>query len=301
MEKQFNGCINLLSSRNQCLPKCLKSLWDHWNYRYNYPIYVHYFDDIYDSQEYRENIWNTINENIHFRSIPYKTPGFLKEEELFYNRRNIWYVRNSFPRTRKGYLHMSHYFNNFYGYNNTEFEKYDYVMSIDDESLFLKEVPYNFFEIMSNKTKMAGAIKVTYPHLKPPKQGNYDTRVGMWKHVSDYIKKYNIEPQSDFILNLLNDPDAERKFHQQFIFADSYVFKTELFRTPVWNQWNKALNESGGIYKYRWGDHELNSLFFSIHYGYVVHDFKTVDEGYHDQGGLRYIQGYAPGVKDLKK
>jgi hypothetical protein len=301
MKKEYNGCINILSSRTQCLPQCLKSLWENWNHRYDYPVYVHYFDDIYDSERYREIIWNTISPNIHFRSVPYQTPVFLKEEELFYNRKNIGYVRNSFPISRKGYLHMAHYFNNLYGYPNTEFKKYDYMMSIDDESLFLKEVPYNFFEIMSNKTKMAGAIKVTYPHLKPPKQGNYDTRVGMWKHVSDYIKKYNIEPQSDFILNLLNDPDAERKFHQQFIFADSYVFKTELFRTPVWKQWNKALNESGGIYKYRWGDHELNSLFFSIHHGYVVHDFKTVDEGYHDQGGLRHIQGYAPGVKDSNK
>ena len=45
----------------------------------------------------------------------------------------------------------------------------------------------------------------------------------------------------------------------------------------------------------------LNSLFFQIHHGYVVYDFKTVDEGYHDQGGLRHIQPLAPSVKDLNK
>ena len=48
-------------------------------------------------------------------------------------------------------------------------------------------------------------------------------------------------------------------------------------------------------------DLNLNSLFFLIHYGYTVHDFKTVDEGYHDQGGLRYIQEYAPSVKDTTR
>ena len=46
--KNYNACINILSSRNKCLPLCVKSLWDMWNKKYNYPVYVHYFDDIYD-------------------------------------------------------------------------------------------------------------------------------------------------------------------------------------------------------------------------------------------------------------
>ncbi len=295
--KKFNGCINLLSSRNKCLPFCLKSLWDNWNYRYDYPVYVHYFDDIYDSQEYREFIWEEISENIHFRSVPYKTPEFLKEEELFYNRNDLWYSRTRFPIDRKGYLHMSNFFNNLYGYPNTEFQKYDYMLSIDDESKFLKEVPYNFFEVLDGRDELAGAIKVTHAKDKPPHQGNFDCRTGMWQHIKNYIEKYNINPKSNFIKNLLEDPNAEVNFHQKSS-ADSYVFKTKLFETEEWKLWNKELNLSGGVYKGRWGDDELNYLFFLIHHDYVVYDFKTVDEGYHDQGGLRHIQSYAPGVKN---
>ncbi len=63
---------------------------------------------------------------------------------------------------------------------------------------------------------------------------------------------------------------------------------------------NKFLNDSGGVYKYRWGDHELNSLFYFVHYGKRVYDFKTVDEGYHNQSVLRGIQDLAPGVKNLE-
>tara|TARA_R100000664_G_C2759614_1_gene149607 strand:+ start:7683 stop:8579 length:897 start_codon:yes stop_codon:yes gene_type:complete len=294
----YNGCINILSSRKRCLPLCLKSLWDNWNYRYDYPVYVHYFDDIYDSQEYRELIREKISRNIHFRPVPYQTPSFLKEEELFYNRKDLWYVNSGrFTIRRKGYLHMSNYFNNFYGYENTEFQKYDYVMSIDDESSFLKEVPYDFFEVISKRKELAGALKVTHAKNKPPHQGNFDCRVGMWEHIKNYITKHNIEPKSDFIKNLLIDPEADKNFHFKSG-ADSYVFKMELFETPEWKLWNKELNECGGVYKYRWGDDELNYLFFLIHHDYVVYDFKTVDEGYHNQGGLRHIQDYAPGVKD---
>jgi len=297
---KYNGCINILSSRKRCLPLCLKSLWDNWNHRYDYPVYVHYFDDVYNSQEYRRIVRENVSENIHFKPVPYDTPKHIKEEELFYNRKNLWYVAARFPIHRKGYLHMCHFYNNLYGYPNTEFEKYDYMLSIDDESLFLKEVPYDFFEVMSQRDEMAGAIKVTHAKDKPPKQGNFDCRVGLWEHLQFYMKKYNITPKSQFIKDLLEDPEAEKNFHN-FSYADSYVFKIELFRTPEWKQWNEELNANGGVYKYRWGDHILNSLFFLIHYGYTVYDFKTVDEGYHDQGGLRYIQEYAPSVKDVRR
>ena len=83
--------------------------------------------------------------------------------------------------------------------------------------------------------------------------------------------------------------------------ADSWVFKTAVFKTPEWKTWSSAVNDSGGIFKYRWGDCELNVLFFLIYYGELPYDFKTVDEGYHDQGGLRYVQDYAPSVKDFNR
>ena len=297
---KYNGCVNILSSRTKCLPLCLKSLWDCWNNRYNYPVYVHYFDDIYDDENLRESIRSTSNCAITVICVPYKTPEFLKEEELFYNRRELWYVNASFPIGRKGYLHMSNFYNNLYGYPNTKFENHDYMLSVDDESQFTKEVPYDFFDVIANREELAGAIKVTHAKDKRPHQGNFDCRTGMWQHIKNYIINNNIEPKSEFIQNLMTDPNAEVNFHEKSS-ADSYVFKTELFRTDEWKLWNKELNASGGVYKGRWGDDELNYLFFLIHHDYVVYDFKTVDEGYHNQGALRNLQSYAPGVKDNSK
>jgi hypothetical protein len=195
---------------------------------------------------------------------------------------------------------MSNFYNNLYKYPNTELHNYDYFLQIDDESQFLKEVPYDFFEVIKGRKELAGAIKVTHAKDKPPKQNNFDCRQGMWKFVKDYIAKYEISPKSQFMQDLLVDPNSEVNFHQKSG-ADSYVFKTKLFTTEEWVQWNKELNLSGGVYKYRWGDDELNYLFFLIHYDYVVYDFKTVDEGYHNQGGFRIIQDYAPSVKDWRK
>ena len=98
----MKACIVYISSRSRCIKLSIKSLWDNYNHKYDYPVYVHYFDDIYDSEELREEIRKETSQNVHFVSVPYKTPEFLREEELFYNRRDLWYVRNSFPKNRKG-------------------------------------------------------------------------------------------------------------------------------------------------------------------------------------------------------
>ena len=86
----LNACISIVSSRKKCIPECLKSLWENYNHKYNYPVYVHYFDDIYDSEEFRKQISDTTPQDVHFISVPYKTPSHIQEKELFYNRKNLW-------------------------------------------------------------------------------------------------------------------------------------------------------------------------------------------------------------------
>jgi len=297
---KLKACITTISSRVPCIKGCLESLWNNYNKDYDYPVYVFYFDDIYDSEELRKDIIGDTGQTVNFRSIPYKTPDFLKEEELFYNRKDVWYARTQFPIARKGYLHMCHFMSNYYGYPNTEFEKYDYTMSIDDESMFIKQMPYDPFEVMSQRPEPMGALKVYDQTKKLPHQGNFDTRINLWSFIKSYMKHYEIEPKSNFIKNLLNDPEADKNFHF-YPCADSYVVKISMFETPEWKQWINAVNKYGGIYKYRWGDNDINSLFFLIHHGDDIHDLRTVDKGYHSQGALRHLCDYAPGVKDNNK
>ena len=293
---KHNACIWIISSRTKCLRKCLESLYIHYNNKHNYPVYIYYFDDIYDSTQYQSKIHRKVSKNIHFRSIPYKTPSHIEEKELFYNRKDLWYARRKFSIKRKGYLHMCHFNSNFYGYPNTEFHNYDYAMCIDDESLFLKEIPFDFFNIIANRPEDMGALKVYDQRIKKPHQGNFDTRVGLWKLIRRYLAKNNIEPKSKFLKDLLKDPDSDRNFHLYPI-ADTYVLKLKMCNTPGWKNWINAVNKFGGIYKYRWGDNDINSLGHLINYEHPIYDFKSVDEGYLNQGGLRKIQNMAPSVK----
>jgi hypothetical protein len=68
---KLKACISVISSRQKCIKPCLKSLWDEYNHKHNYPVYVNYFDDIYDSEELRKEIADSCPQNVIFSSIPY--------------------------------------------------------------------------------------------------------------------------------------------------------------------------------------------------------------------------------------
>ena len=96
---KHNAAIYLLSSRVLLLEKCLDNLFKNWNYKYNYPVYVHFFDNIY-SEKFIEKINNKISKNISFHKVEYKVPKHISESDLFYNKKYLRYVRESFPKKR---------------------------------------------------------------------------------------------------------------------------------------------------------------------------------------------------------
>lgn len=294
---KFNACITLLSSRTKCLKKCLESIHKFYNHRYNYPVHVYYFDDIYDSPAYRKMIHDSISPNIHFTQIPYKTPAHIKEQELYYNRKELWYVNKSFSIKRKGYLHMSHYRSNMYGYPNTLLHNYDYVIVYDDESGHVKELPYNPIEVMAGRPEDMGALFYGQK-LKDgkPHQGHKDTRIGLWNFMENFFKENGIVPKSQLLKDLLKDKDAELHLHY-LPWANTYVIKTKMFKTELWKKWIAAVNENGGLYKFRWTDLEIISLFYLIYDDKPIYNFKAIEEGYLDWGLFRNLQNIAPSVK----
>jgi len=270
-----NACISLLSSRTKCLPLCLESIHKFYNYRYNYPIYVHYFDDIYDNFE-------VDTPNVEFIQVPYKTPEHIPESEMFYNRDNA-YAKRCFPKSRKGYLHMCNFIVNMYGYPNTKIHEHDYVIVFDDESGFVKE-PTCFL----HKTKQTGmAAMITGQRLKDGKipQNHIDTREGFWGFAEGFTRGW---PPIGI---------TGETFHQ-LCWSDGYVLQTSIYETPLWKMWVEAINENGGIYKHRWGDNELYSLFHYKHARFKMPNIGLVKDGYLKQDLFRHIQSIAPGVKD---
>jgi len=158
MEK-INGMIFCLSSRKKCLKKSLESLYENYNNKFDYPVYIYYFDDIYDDQDYVNDIKNTINNKINFYKIDYGIPCFLEKKDLFYKRSNN-YARN-FGVQRTGYLHMINFFVNSYYYPGTHLKNYDFCFHFDDETLWTKKIEKDFFKILQEEKKIISSFNTS--------------------------------------------------------------------------------------------------------------------------------------------
>jgi hypothetical protein len=263
----------------------LDSIHRYYNHKHNYPIYVHYFDDIYDGRA-------ASIPNVEFIRVPYVTPPHIKEEELFYNRDNRYAKR--FGIGRKGYLHMCNFICNMYNYPNTKLRNHDHIIVFDDDSGLTKELPYDPVEFRGSGYMAAMITGQRLKDGKPP-QNHIDTREGLWGFVKKFCHKYHKYPKCQLLRDLLKDPNAEENYHY-LPWSDGYVIRTAIFETALWKRWIHAVNCNGGIYRHRWGDNELMSLFYMIYNPEPILNLGFVEDGYLDQGIYRY--GLAPGVKD---
>ena len=167
IEKKNNAAIYLISSRTKLLELCLKKLFKNWNNKYDYPVYIHYFNDIYD-KNFKDRVYK-ISKNIFFHQIDYALPSNLSEKELFYNRTEVPYVKRSFSKKRLGFLHTLRFMTNITSFGKLgcpvkDLEKFDYIMRIDDDSYFKREIDFDLFDILKNNPIATGYMYNNFTH-----------------------------------------------------------------------------------------------------------------------------------------
>ena len=289
-----------MSSRRRTLPFCLRTINKYANPG-KYPIFIHYFDDIYKSKLRKIIIKAIAGRNLKFMKVPYSSPKNVSEDEMFFNRKEFDYVRNSFPRERKGYLHMCNFINNIYKYKNTEVHKFDYLRVYDDECGYLTDIPFEPAKFISERG-IEFAAQFYEKRLKngAPHSGHLATRTNLFDFLLYYLEKNKIVPKSKELFDCINSDNPKWNFH--FLkWADTYVIKTSVFKSKNWKDWITAINASGGTYKYRWGDNEIYTLFGLMNYEYGVYDLGFVKKGIHHQSKFRALQDIAPSIKELNK
>ena len=294
---KYNAAIYLLSSRTKLLEKCLTRLHENWNNQYGYPVYVHYFNNIY-SDKFIKRIKKNISEKIFFNQISYEIPENIQEKDLFYNRTEIEYVKKSFPKSRLGFLHGERFWTNITSFGKTgclinELSDYDYLMRIDDDSNFKKKINFDLFDGLKNNNVCSAYL---YNNIN---SRTLDTRRELWNFFKRYLKKFNYKPINNQLKKAFNE-DNEMLMHQLLWTAGNCNLynMTEFKRNPQWNEYLNELNEFGGDYKYRWGDIETIGLFVYTHFEKGPLDLKIREKGYYDNKFPTYLSGYAPGVDD---
>jgi len=256
-----------------CLKENLELLYKNFNGKYNYPVIVTTFGKQY-SDNFIKQIHKEIDSLIKFIELPKpQIPAHIKEDELFYHRTEIDYVRRRFPKSRIGFLHTNQFVTGEIQ-ELPQMQQYDYVLKMDDDTFILKEIDFDLFEFMDYGNYKFGPFAVKSYNYK----NALDCQIGFRELVKDFIKKNNIIPVSSAL-------DKNGDWDNVGIF-DPTIWDLRIFRTENWKKWWNYVNESGGIYKYRWGDQEIHIIYTRMFYpDSAWHNFNLYDNGTVIHGG----------------
>tara|TARA_B100000787_G_scaffold46012_1_gene33009 strand:- start:2313 stop:3314 length:1002 start_codon:yes stop_codon:yes gene_type:complete len=299
MQKHSNGkhnaAIYLLSSRVKLLEECLLHLYKNWNFQYDYPIYVHHFDNIY-SEEFKNRVKNNISSKIYFHQIDYEVPSFINETELFYNRKYLKYVRKSFSKKRLGYLHMEHFVTNITSYGKTgclvnELRQFDKLMRIDDESYFKSKIEFDLFDVLDNYPFATGYTWSKYSYRE------LDTRENLWKFYKQYISDKKIIPKSKILEKAIKENDEKLMHDLKWSAGNLNLYNMNIFKNnEQWDNYLREINNSGGTYKHRWGDIECIGLFGYTFFKTPIFDLKLKDKNLYNNKFPSIFSDIAPSV-----
>lgn len=256
-----------------CLKLALELLYKNFNNKYKYPILVTTFGKQY-SKRFIKKIHRETNPAIKFLELARpEVPDHIKEEELFYNRKEIEYVRKSFPKSRIGFLHTNQLVTGLV-MEFPEIKNYDYVLKMDDDHFFVNEIGFDFFKFIDDNNYKFGAFAIERSDSLRQK----DCQIGLRELAKEYIKENNIQPQGKSL-------DKEGNW-DSLVSRDPTIWAMSVFRNENWKNWWNRVNQSGGIYKYRWGDLEIHALYMRMYYpDSVWYNFDFYNKGIIKHGG----------------
>ncbi|MCH7971048.1 MAG: hypothetical protein IH960_08415 [Chloroflexi bacterium] len=273
--KKANAVIWYIAAR-RCLKESLELLYKNFNDEYQYPVVIYSFGEHY-SEKFKKDIWDRLDSTIQFVTLDeQKVPAHIPESELYYHRTEIEYVREYFPASRIGYLHMCNFVSG-YSMHRPELAKYDFGLKMDDDAFFVKKVPNDILL----EAETCGYVFAPMATSNMNTDRSRQTQIGIRELLKDYLSSEGLVPSSESI-----DENGEWNGDGP---RDPTIWDFRIFREEKYQKWWNLINKSGGIYKYRWGDLEVQTLFVKIHYP---------DSAWHDLGlfesGVMVHGGYGP-------
>jgi alpha 1,2-mannosyltransferase len=260
------------------LKRSLSLLDVNFSNRFNYPVII-FHEDI--SEDLMDKIHKATQSTVQFEKVIFEIPDFLKKEEI----PEFIYV-DGFEFSM-GYRHMCRFFSGTIFYHPA-LKDFDYYWRLDTDSFLLDKINYDVFQFMQERN-----LEYGYIHINKDEP---DAIKGLWEITKRYIEDNNINPK--FLHKFTPNEDWDRSYY----YTNFEISKLDFWRSDEFMNYFKYIDESGGIYKYRWGDHVIHLLAVSIFLPEnKVHRFSDI--AYQHQG---FINNYTikpdtfTKLKDLK-
>lgn len=235
------------------------------------PVFVFHFNAPWSQIQVRN--FKKKFANLKLIELHPKIPEGIKEEDLFWHRRNDY--AQKFGPERLGYLHMCHIASDVGAL--PEVNSFDLALQIDDDIEMLRPPDEDIFRKVEDSPGFIGTSHV-YSHVH---QKNLDTRQELFNFTLKYMATRKISPKNLRFAEIVERSDEESFHRMEWTSCNFNIYKMSEFQLPRWREWISAVKSFGGSYRYRWGDQEIIGI-----YGYMFFDEPFVNLRLEDQGVL---------------
>lgn len=238
------------------LKKSLKLLYKNYTKRFNYPILI--FHDDFTNED--QNLLLNIYSNIKFEKLEFEIPSWIEKSR----------INEGSHKVRIAYMHMCRFFSGEI-YKHDVIKKYDWYMRLDSDSYVHFPIKYDLFNFMERQGFIYGYLETTIKDLP-------EFVIGLWELTKEYIQKNNIQPT---FLNKYLDKDGE--WDRSLFYTNFEISKLDFWRSEGYMEYYKMIDQNGGIYYSRWGDHTIHLLALSMLADEnKLHCFKDIDYSHQD-------------------
>jgi len=198
--------------------------------------------------------------NIKFKEIELKAPSFLTPENLKFKDPTSNILGLSYRSMCRFYA--LEFFNHL--------KEYDWYWRLDVDSILPTKIEFDVFKYLEENNKVYGFVAQLPEH--PP------VVEGLGKFVGNYVKNKNI--QAKFLDYLL---DKDGNYNYKMIYNNFEICKLNLFKQPDVMEFLQAIDKTGSIYEYRWGDAPIRTLMLSLFIDRdKLHRFENIDYQHQD-------------------
>ena len=213
------------------LQRALRSVDTYFNDKFRYPIIIFHEANLIP---FIPEIRRYISSDLFFQEIIFKVPDFLPGP-----------VPKDIPcLSHIGYRHMCR-FHAKGVFQQPIIRGLEYYWRLDDDSLLLREVPYDVFQFMRNRNLSYG---YSWRHLD-----SSTCTVGLWDATWRHINRTGIKP--GFFAEWLEP---------QLYYNNFEISKMSTWLSKGYADYVEYLDHLGGMYFHRWGDAPIKGIAVSL-------------------------------------
>lgn len=230
MKKLGCFCYLVNHSGSNSVDTCIKSLTllnENYLDKFTTSVILLHEEGLTDQMQ--ERLVNSSNAPLTFVLIPFETPAHIKKTI------RGWGV---------GYLNMCRFFANDI-FKQPILDNFEYYCRLDTDSFILSPVLSDIFEDAKNNNIKYGYINDSIRDI--PKY-----TVGLWELAQKFIKEHEEIPVYS---KLYSDIEENRLYYTNF-----ELCHIPWFRSDIWKSFFEVIDNDGGIYRHRWGDHVIRYI-----------------------------------------